>query len=577
MSVVPRNGRRDRESIRLLLPERQDRLRLMLSVALALGAAAAGVALLATSGYLISRAAQRPPILMLLVAIVAVRAFGIARSALRYAERLAAHDHALRRLARLRSRLFERLAPLLPARRAGGGEMLSRFVADVDALADAHPRGVIPLLVAASAAPCAGLAAWALLPAAGPLLAASIALPAVALPLLSGSIARSAARRQAPVRAQLTSELIDGIDGAAELAVAGRSGEAMLRLQQHDSDLGRLASRDAAVSAAGTALSGLLAGVGLLATIAIGVAAVHAGQLSGVLLAALVLLSLGTGEVLGPLPEAARRLHACSAAAERVREVLDLEPDVQDADAPLPARSGGALSMEDVRFRYGESEGSVLDGATLQVDEGERVALIGRSGAGKTTIAELLVRFRDPSEGAVTLGGVDVRLLAQEQLREQVLLCGQEAHLFNTTVRENLLLARRSATDEELLAALDAVCLRGWVSELPGGLDAFVGQDGERISGGQRQRLALARALISPARFLILDEPTAHLNRELATEVLSGVLSSSAGRGVLMITHLDGELLSGIDKVLALKRGRITARRPANGRSDGVAITGAAP
>lgn len=555
------SGRDAATPVRLLLAGDRDRRRLALSISLALGASAAGVALLATSGYLISRAAQRPEMLMLLVAIVAVRAFGIARSGLRYAERLASHDHALRQLARLRGELFQRLAPLLPSHRVRRGELLARFVADVDTLADAHPRGTIPILLAVCAAPCAGLAAWALLPAAGPLLAGSIALPAVALPLLAGSISRSAARRQAPVRARLTSELVQSIDGAAELAVAGRSEETALRLRALDRELSALASRDAAVSAAGTVLGGLLTAAGLVLTLSIGIAAVHSGQLDGVLLAALVLLALGAMEVLSPLPEAARRLHACAAAASRVAEMVDAEPEVRDPSEPAKAPAEGALAIESARFRYGESEHWVLDGACLRVAPGEHVALLGESGAGKSTIAELLVRFWDLADGAVTLGGVDVRLLAQEQLREQVLLCGQDAHLFNTTVRENLLLARRDATEQELRAALDAVRLGAWVSELPDGLDTFVGQDGERLSGGQRRRLALARALLSPARFLILDEPTAHLDPDLAAQVLAGVLSASHGKGVLVITHLGEETLGDLDAVLTLRGGRLAKVR----------------
>jgi len=547
-------------SLSLLDSTRSERLRLAASVALAVGAAGAAVALLSTSGWLISRAAQRPQILLLMVAIVAVRAFGIARAALRYAERLASHDHALRRLTRLRARLFARLAPLLPGRIGGSGDMLARFVGDVDAQADLHPRGTIPLLVALAAVPAAGLAAWALLPAEGLVVAVGLAVPALVLPALSGTIASSAARRQAPARARLTNELVQSIDGAAELAIAGRSTERAQLLGEMDAELARLSRIDAVVAAATAALSGVLTGACVVVALAVGISAVSAGTLSGVLLAAVVLLTLATTEVLGPLPEAARRLHSCESAAERLTEVIDGESaPVSDPGQPLDAPTSGPLSMEGVRFRYGPQEQWILDGANLEIEPGEHVALTGSSGIGKTTLAELLVRFQDPSAGAVTLGGVDVRLLAQDELRSNVLLCGQEAHVFNTTVRENLLLANRQAGERDLARALEVVCLTDWVRTLPDGLDTIVGQDGERLSGGQRRRLALARALLSPARFLILDEPTAHLDSALAAEVSSRLLRATAGRGVLTITHEADAELARFDRVLTLTDGVLAA------------------
>ncbi len=571
-------------------PEREDRRRLMLSVLLALGAAAAAVALLATSGYLISAAAKRPPILMLMVAIVGVRAFGIARAGLRYAERLVSHDHALRRLARLRARMFERLTPLLPGRLRGGrGDLLARFVGDVDTLADLHPRASIPILTAIVAVPLAGVAAAALLSGAGPVVVLALGVPAVVLPALAGSVSSAAARQQAPVRARLTAELVQSIDGAAELALAGRSRERAALLGELDARLARLGRNDALVASGAAALGGVMSAAGVVATLAVGIAAVHSGRLSGVLLAALVLLLLAASELIAPLPEAARRLHACASAARRVREALGEEaeplptPARGEADPvrgeagamrgeagalvewgapadpvePSPAPARGVLALEGVRFRYGPDEPWVLDGAGLTIRPGERVALIGESGAGKSTLAELLVRFHDPAEGAVTLGGVDVRRLAQEDLRRHVLLCRQEAHLFNTSVRENLLLANREASDAELMQALAAVELTDWVAGLDGGLDGMLGQDGERTSGGQRRRLALARCLISGARFLVLDEPTAHLDRPLAMRVMGSVLRATEGRGVLLITHAGGPALAAFDRVLRLRDGRI--------------------
>ncbi|HSZ68883.1 MAG TPA: ATP-binding cassette domain-containing protein [Solirubrobacteraceae bacterium] len=573
-------------------PTRGERRRLALAVAIAVGAAAAAIALLATSGYLISRAAQRPPILMLMVAIVGVRAFGIARAALRYGERLASHDLALRQLARLRVRFYGALRPLLPGRLRegqGSGELLARFVADVDTLQDLHLRVLIPGLVAALVALGAGLAAWLALPAAGLVVLAALALASAVLPALSGALAARSGRRQAPARARLTAQLLESVDGAAELALAGRSEEHVARLRAQDAELAALGRADALAAAAATLLGGALTGAGVVALMLVAIPVVDSGALAGVLLAALVFLLLASYENVLPLPLAARRLRACATAAARLQDVCAQRAAVVDPRAPRASRGGGELRMAGVRFRYAEVEDEredgrvdadadeldravidgtaprtggdhgdawVLDGVDLVLAPGERVALLGPSGAGKSTLAELLVRFYDPQAGLVTLDGLDVRELDQEDLRRAVLLCGQDAHLFNTTIRANLLIARPDAGEEEFWRVLRAVELDEWVAELPDALDTFVGQDGGLVSGGQRRRLALARALLSPARFLILDEPTAHLDAPLAARVMAGVRDAAGERAVLAITH-DATLLEGFDRVVALRTARV--------------------
>lgn len=568
------------------------RKRLALAIALAAGAATAGAALLATSGYLISRAAQRPEVLSLMVAIVAVRAFGIARAGLRYGERLVSHDHALRRLAALRASFFARLTPRLPGRltRGGSGDLLARFVGDVDTLADLHPRGTIPLGVAALVAPAGALAAWLLLPQAGLAVLAGLAIPALALPLIAYRVSADSARRQAPARAALTAELVQSIDGAAELAAMGRARERADRLDRLGGDLARLTRRDAGVSALAGAIGGLLRGAGLVLVLAIGIAAVHAGSLPAVLLAALVLLVLAAQEALIPLPEAARRLHGCAVASQRVRQTLaerpgrtppaprlapTRAPTPPPAPAPAPAPSAltpsaltpsarasvlaAGLALEGVCFRYGPHEPWILDGADLRIAPGERVAVTGESGIGKSTLGELLVRFQEPVRGRIALDGVDVRQIPEQDLRRRVLLCGQDAHVFNTTVRENLLIANRKASAGELERALEAVRLTGFVAGLPAGLDTLVGQDGEQLSGGQRRRLALARALLSEADVLILDEPTAHLDRPLAAAIMNDLLLATQGRGVLILAHAGIAEVARLDRVLTIERGRLVS------------------
>lgn len=544
-------------------PEPGERGRLALSVALAAGATGAAIGLLATSGYLISRAAQRPMIISLMVTIVAVRAFGITRAALRYAERLSSHDLALRQLARLRAEFYRRLAPLVPGqlRGLGRGDLLGRFVADIDVLQDAHLRIVMPALVAMAVVGGASLAAALMLGAAGAVMLVALSTAAIVTTWASAAVAWRSSRLQGPARTRLTAQLVEAIDGSAELALAGRARAYAGRLVAADRELARLGRRDAAAQALAAGLHSLLTGAGMIAVLIVGIDAVHAGRLPGVLLAALAFLFLGAGEALAPLPLAARRLPVCAAAAEGLEDVVAPAPAVVDAPGVrAPAGRRSALALEHVALRYGPEEELVLGDADLRLEPGEAVALTGGSGAGKTTVAELLVRFLDPVAGRVTLDGVDLRELTQDGVRAAVLLCGQDAHLFNTTVRENLLIANRAADEAALWEALAVVEMDAFVAGLPEGLDTLVGQEGELVSGGQRRRIALARALLSPARFLVLDEPVAHLDAPAARRVMARVLAARGERGLLVITH-NLDTLDGFDRVLRLEAGRLEAGR----------------
>ena len=541
---------------------------LLLSVLLGWGAVLAGGGLLITSGYLISRAAQRPEILELSVVIVLVRGLAIARAVSRYGERLASHDAALRLLGQLRAGFYRRLAPLVPGDIGGSraGDLLSRFVGDVDALQDLYLRALAPPVVAALTIAAAAIAAWLLLPAATPALIACLLLAALAVPALTASLAASAGRRQAHARSALTTEVVETIDGAAELAVAGRGVERIARLRAADAHLAALARRDALAAGAATTLGSLCAGLAVMGILLVGIPAVDSGTLAGVLLAALAFLALAAFEGVSPLPAAARRLRACAEAAHRLDELCERQPSVIDSAAPMPLPATGDLMVEDVHVRYGPDQPWVLRGVNLRLAPGRRIALLGPSGAGKTTLAHLLARFRDPDAGRVSIGGADTRGLAQDEVRRAVVFAAQDAHLFNTSVRENILLARRNAPEPDLWQALATAGIAEWVRGLPDGLDTLVGEDGGLVSGGQRQRIALARALLSDARFLVLDEPTAHLDEDTARQVINAILTQTGDRGLVVITHSE-IALEEYDEVLELRDGRI---KPLNAAEIGV-------
>jgi ATP-binding cassette, subfamily C, bacterial CydC len=517
-----------------------------------------GVGLMATAGYLISRAAERPPVLALTTAIVAVRFFGLARPIARYCERLASHDLALRSLARVRRRFYEGIEPLAPAGLEGyrNGELLDRMVGDVDALQGLYLRGLGPPLVALlTGAVCVGVAA-AMLPAAAAILAAGLLAGALVVPTVAERLGRRAGRRRAAARAELTAELVELLRGAPELVAFGREDEVIQRIGRADGELARLGRRDALAAGIADSLAILVAGATAVGVLAAAVAAHDAGRLDRVLVAALALLALAAFEGVAPLPQAARELAATVSAGGNVLELIDREPAIRDRPAPL--RRGSAaptVALERVTAGYATGEPPALTSFDLRLAPGRKVALVGPSGAGKTTVVNLLLRFLDPVAGRVMIDGRDLREYAQEDVRRTFALAGQNAHLFDSSIRANLRLARPGASDAELFAALRQARLADWVAGLAEGLDTVVGEEGMQLSGGQRQRLVLARALLADAPVLVLDEPTAHLDTATAEQLMDDVLGAAGTRSVLLITHRP-EGLSHMDEIVALPAGR---------------------
>jgi ATP-binding cassette subfamily C protein CydC len=563
--------------------------RLALALLAGAGAAGAAVALTAVSAWLISRAALHPPVLHLMVAIVAVRACGLSRGVLRYLERLFGHDAAFRILADVRVRLFERLEILAPAgladfRRA---DLARRLAADVDAVLDLITRVVLPYAVAAVVGLASVLVVGALAPVAGLVLALALLVAGVAVPLLQRAAARRADGRLAPLRADLSAGVVDLLHGLPDLTAYGATRDRLDRLAVVDARLTGAARRSAATAGLGAAVTALATGVSVLAGLVAGAWAVRSGALNGELLALVVLTPLAVFEIAGPLPVAAQHYAAARASLRRLAEI-GAAPDPLQTPRMAPTAVSGpsrqrptGMALSDVSARWrqrsepyggpwvpelrveGVTAGWVagrtaVSGFDLVLPAGSRVALTGPSGSGKSTVAALLVRFLDPRAGRVTMDGVDLREIPADDVRAVVGYLPEDAYLFDTTIGANLRIARPDATDAQLWEALGAARLLDWAGTLPDGLDTLVGEHGTALSGGQRRRLALARLLLSDARVLILDEPTEHLDDATAVALTRDLLAAAGERTVLLITHrtdLD-------DRV---RRVPVTAARPAPG------------
>ncbi|WP_406171354.1 thiol reductant ABC exporter subunit CydD [Streptomyces sp. NBC_00996] len=533
-------------------------------LALLLGSLALGsaVGLMATSGWLISRASQQPPVLYLMVAVTATRAFGIGRAVFRYAERLVSHDAVLRMLADTRVAVYRRLERLAPAglRTTRRGDLLSRLVADVDAMQDYWLRWLLPAgaAVVVSAA-SVGFTAW-LLPDAGAALAVGLLAAGVGVPLITGAVARRAERRLAPARGVLATRVTDLLTGTAELTVAGALPARTAETRQADTVLTRIASRAATATALGDGLTALASGLTVAATALVGAQAVAAGRLGGVAMAVVVLTPLAAFEAVMGLPLAVQYRQRVRKSAERVYEVLDAPDPVREPERPQPApASAFPLCVQGLRARHTGRDRDALAGLDLTLEQGRRIAVVGASGAGKTTLTQVLLRFLDAGTGTYTLGGVDAYAMDGDAVRRLVGLCAQDAHLFDSTVRANLLLARKEATEAELRDALARARLLDWADGLPDGLDTLIGEHGARLSGGQRQRLALARALLADFPVLVLDEPAEHLDLPTADALTADLLAATEGRTTLLITHrLAG--LDAVDEVIVLAEGCVVQR-----------------
>ncbi|ASQ90887.1 thiol reductant ABC exporter subunit CydC [Prosthecochloris sp. GSB1] len=538
---------------RLLGIVRPYRWWMLLSALLGFATIGSGIGLLMSSAYIIAKAALHPSFYELQLGVTGVRLFGIARGALRYAERLVSHNTTFRILSRLRLWFYESLEPLAPARlqQHKSGDLLQRITGDIDKLENLYVRVVAPPLTAAMIS----LLLWFLLGAFS--LSFSLALlcahllAGLVLPFLAGHLNRGTAAGISGMQSALQTATIDYIQGMGELMLFGRLEEERKKLGSLKDGLLRLQRKQKLIQQWHEALTGLLMSSAVLAVTLIMAPMISSGTLDGMFAAVIVVAVMASFEAFIPLPDTILHIEESSLAGKRLFEIIDTKQENAAAErTPRPFPEKGDIRFENVSFTYPGNATASLRGITFCIGAREKIAVVGPSGAGKSTIANLLLGFWPPSEGSVSIGGCDIRQLDQETLRRKTATVSQNTYLFGETLRKNLLLAKPEASDEELKAALRFAGLEMFA----GKLDEWAGQHGMRFSGGERQRLAIARMALQDAPFVILDEATANLDAITEQTVMDSVREYARDRTLMVITHRLRNM-ERFDRIIVLDKG----------------------
>jgi len=530
---------------------------LALTLVLSMATLLSAVALMATAGYLIAKAAIVTDIAALAIAFTSVRVFAISRSVFRYLERLTSHIVTFRILTHVRAWFYASVEPLAPARFGNfrSGDLLSRSVNDIQTVEGFFIRVLMPPFAALATSMAVGVFLSMFGLRFGLALVPFLLFAGLIVPLLT--LKATASRSAALVRSngRLHSMLVDEVQGAADLLVFDRSLDH--RRQGLDVAHETVQSETSLANTRGFAAAGisLLVTAATVTVLALAISQVSVGGLGGVYLAMVALVTVAAFEAVLPVAQAMEHWGSSRQAIQRITEITDAPPPVEDPSYPIELGAGRDIQFRDVTFSYYSSGEPVLDRLDLTVPDGGRLGIAGPSGAGKSTIVSLLLRFWEPQSGEVRIGGRDIRGYLAENTRDLIGVAPQDIHLFNTTIRDNLLLANPTATDMEILAACRTTLLDEFIATLPEGLDTPVGENGLSLSGGERQRLAIARVVLKDAPIVVLDEPTANLDPATESCLLDSLEPFLAGRTVLLISHRRA-VLERASRVVELRNGR---------------------
>lgn len=530
-----------------------------LSVLAGIATIGTGIGMLGASAYLIASAALHPSIAELQVAIVGVRFFGISRSVFRYLERLISHSVNLKLLASMRVWFYRGIEPIAPAglQSMRGGDLLNRVMSDLETLENFYVRVVSPLVVAVVITTGMSIYLGGYFQPLGLIFLLGMMLNGLVLPALSILITQKTGKALLEVRSDLSATMLETFQGLEDLQAAGAQEIWIKKIAFSDQKVGSLQIFYGFLSGVNSGLVLLITNLTVLGVLIASIPQVQAGAMTGVSMAVVTLLTMASFEATGTLPQAAQNLTASYEAAKRLFELVKPASKIQKPDLSAERiASAKQLTISDLSFAYPESQMKVLDAINLNLEKGKRVALLGSSGAGKSSLVNLLLRFWDYSSGEIRVDGDEIRRYSDSSIRQLFGVISQSTYLFAETLRKNLLLADPGASEVQLLTALHDVELDSWLANLPDGLDTWLGEQGIQMSGGERQRLAIARILLQKTPFVILDEPTSNLDPVTEQKIMQTLLRVFDDRGVLIITHRL-VMMEKIDEIVFLIGGKI--------------------
>ncbi len=514
------------------------------------------VGLLMTSAYVIARAALHPSIAVLQVAIVGVRFFGVFRAVSRYAERLISHDVTFRLLAKFRVWFYKAIEPLAPAGLAKyrSGDLLARVVSDVESLEHIYIRVIFPPLVAILITALMWILFGIFSLTYSLVIFVALAVAAIVVPLITRFLSKKEGGRYVELRSALNVLSIDLAGGLTELITFGAEDEFLKKYDEANREFSKLQRKMSFIDGLNEALIIFVMNLAIVALLIFAVPEVRL-NITGIDLAVMVVGIMASFEAVLPIPTAVQHFGTSIEAANRIFEITDSQPAVKFKENGIKQTAGNSIKFQNVFFGY-EEKSDAIKNFSLKIEEKEKVAIVGASGSGKTTLVNLLARFYDPRKGAVLLGGTDVKEFDEETLRGKISVVSQSSYFFNGSVKDNLLIAKPDATDDEIFNAARMANIHDVISALPEGYNSWIGERGHLLSGGERQRLSIARALLKNAPIMIFDEPTANLDSENEREILNTIFSVTKIKTLILITHRL-VLLDRLDKIIVLKNGEI--------------------
>lgn len=542
--------------IKLLRFLKNNKLHFAGALLLATATIITGIGLMSSSGYLISRAAQRPMLVDLFMVTAAVRFFGISRAIVRYFDRVVSHVLTFNILSSMRSLLFRKLDTLslkwLMGRRSG--DLLARLVADIDTLQNVYLRIISPSIVAVFISAITCVALWFFDPVLSLATLLFLLLSGIALPILAVRMAKGIGRKDVELKSGFKGYLVDRIQGMQELLWMGQKRNTRNNVNEMQARLDSLHHKNAGITGLLEGLHSLSANLGMFTVLVLSIPLVLSGQIPGVMLAMLTLGVLSSFEAVQNLGNAFQQYEPSRESSDRFFSVAESRQIIAEPEKRETVKDWNDISFRQVSFSY-EAENITLKNVTFEISRLSKTAIVGPTGSGKSTLVNLMLRFWDPETGSISIGGTDIRKLEADKLRSLFAVVSQDAYIFSRTLRENLLIARPTATDDELTEVLTQVGLNAFATDL----NLNLGNLGTRFSGGERQLLALARSLLKDAPIWIFDEPTANLDVKTERKILDAIWATAGHRTMIMITHrlLDMEKM---DQIIVMNRGEIVEK-----------------